>query len=56
MSFKGKVKEGAGYLKEEANEKLGNEKMAREGRQLRNEGRIENGKAPKTGKPGSGRK
>lgn len=54
MSVKGKIKEGAGYVKEELNEKLGNEREARKGRQLRNEGRIESGKMPKTGKPGKG--
>jgi hypothetical protein len=29
------------------------QKKAQEGRDLRNEGRIEDGKAPKTSKPGS---
>lgn len=55
MSVKGTIKEGAGYVKEEMNEKLGNEREARKGRNLRNEGRIENGKLPKTGKPGTGK-
>lgn len=55
MSVKGKIKKGAGYLKEEAGEKLENNKMAREGRALRNEGRIEDGQLPKTGKPGTGK-
>lgn len=54
MSVKGKAKEAAGYIKEEAGEKLENNKMAREGRALRNEGRIEDGKLPKSGKPGTG--
>lgn len=56
MSFKSKLKKGAGFAKEELGEKLGNEKMARKGRQLRNEGRIAEGQAPKTKKPGTGNK
>ena len=52
MSVKGKAKEGAGFVKEEAGEALKNQKMAQEGRDLRNEGRVEEGKAPKTTKPG----
>ena len=54
MTIKGSVKEAAGFIKEEAGEKLKNNKMAQEGRNLRNKGRIENGEAPKTTKPGSG--
>jgi len=54
MSIKGKAKEAAGFVKEETGEKLKDEKMADEGRELRNEGRVEDGKAPKTTKPGTG--
>ena len=54
MSITGKIKEGAGYLEEEAGELLKKKKMAEEGRALRNEGRIEDNKAPKTTKPGTG--
>jgi uncharacterized protein YjbJ (UPF0337 family) len=53
MSFTGNVKEAAGFVKEETGEKLKNPKMAQEGRNLRNEGRIEDGKAPKLTKPGT---
>ncbi len=56
MSVKGQIKEAAGYVKEEAYEhgKTAESKVkAEEGRELRNEGRIEDGKAPKTDKPGS---
>lgn len=56
MSFTGNVKEAAGFIKEETGEKLKNPKMAQEGRNLRNEGRIEDGKAPKLTKPGTGNK
>jgi hypothetical protein len=59
MSVTGKVKEATGYVKEEANEH-GNspesQRKAQEGRDLRNEGRIEDGKSPKTTKPGAGAK
>jgi hypothetical protein len=58
MSVKGQIKEAAGFIKEEANEhgKSADSKIkAAEGRELRNEGRIEDGKAPKTSKPGTGR-
>ena len=54
MSVTAKIKEAAGFVKEEAAEKLGNEKLAQEGRDLRNEGRIEDGKFPKLTKPGTG--
>jgi hypothetical protein len=57
MSVTGKVKEAAGYVKEEANEhgkSPDSQRKAQEGRDLRNEGRIEDGKAPKTSKPGMG--
>ena len=55
MSVKGQVKEGAGFLKEETYEhgkSPESQKTAQEGRDLRNEGRIEDGKAPKITKPG----
>ena len=57
MSIEGKAKEAAGYVKEEAYEhgkSRESRKKAEEGRELRNEGRIEDGKAPKTAEPGSG--
>ena len=57
MSVKGKVKEATGFIKEEMNEhgKSSESKAkAHEGRDLRNEGRVEDGKAPKTTKPGTG--
>jgi hypothetical protein len=57
MSVKGQAKEAAGYVKEEAYEhgKSPESKVkAQEGRNLRNEGRIEDGKAPKINKPGTG--
>ena len=53
MSIKGNVKEAAGYVKEETGEKMKNPKMAQEGRDLRNEGRVEDGKSPMTTKPGT---
>jgi hypothetical protein len=57
MSVKGQAKEAAGYVKEEAYEhgKSPESKVkAQEGRNLRNEGRIEDGKTPKINKPGTG--
>ena len=54
MTVSGKIKEAAGFVKEETGEKLKNERMAQEGRDLRNEGRIEDGKFAKTTKPGTG--
>lgn len=57
MSVEGKLKEAAGYVKEELNEhgKSAHAKeKAQEGRDLRNEGRIEDGKPPKTTPVGSG--
>jgi hypothetical protein len=57
MSVEGKAKEAAGYIKEELNEhgkSAESQKKAQEGRDLRNEGRVEDGKAPKTTKPGTG--
>ena len=56
MSVKGHIKEAAGYIKEEAHEGSKTVKgqiKAQEGRDLRNEGRIEDGKMPKAGKPGT---
>ncbi|WP_313039202.1 hypothetical protein [Sphingobium yanoikuyae] len=57
MSIEGKAKEAAGYVKEEAFEhgkSPESQKKAQEGRDLRNEGRMEDGKPPKTEKPGTG--
>ena len=57
MSIKGHVKEAAGFVKEEMNEHgkdPESQKKAQEGRELRNEGRVEDGKAPKTTPRGSG--
>jgi hypothetical protein len=57
MSVEGKIKEGAGYIKEEMNEHgkdPKSQRKAQEGRDLRNEGRMEDGKPPKTTKPGTG--
>ena len=56
MSVKGQVKEAAGFVKEETYEhgkSPESKKKAQEGRDLRNEGRIEDGKNSKTTKPGS---
>ena len=58
MSVKGQIKETAGFAKEEAFEhgkSAESQQKAQEGRNLRNEGRIEDGKAPKTKQPGTGR-
>ena len=57
MSVEGKAKEAAGYVKEELYEhgkSPESQKKAQEGRDLRNEGRVEGGKPPKTTKPGTG--
>jgi len=57
MSVKGAVKEAAGFVKEEAYEhgdSAESKRKAQEGRDLRNEGRMENGKLPKLTKPGTG--
>jgi hypothetical protein len=57
MSIKGEIKEAAGFVKEEAFEhgkSAESQKKAQEGRDLRNEGRVEDGKQPKTTKPGTG--
>ena len=56
MSVKGHIKEAAGTIKEEAYEhgkSAESQVKAQEGRNLRNEGRVEDGKPPKTGKPGT---
>ncbi len=53
MTVKGSLKETTGHAEEELGEALNNDKMADKGRQMRNEGRIENGKLPKTNIPGS---
>ena len=57
MSIEGKAKEAAGYVKEELYEHGDSpeaKRKAQEGRDLRNEGRIEDGEPPKTTKPGTG--
>lgn len=54
MSVKGKIKEAAGFVEEEAGEMMNNDKVAQKGRDLRNEGRVEDKKAPKVTKPGTG--
>lgn len=57
MSVEGEVKEAAGFVKEEMNEhgkSPESKAKAKEGRDLRNESRVEDGKAPKTTKPGTG--
>jgi hypothetical protein len=59
MTVKGNAKELAGFIKEETYEhgtSAESKKKAQEGRDLRNEGRIEDGKAPKLGTPGTGNK
>jgi hypothetical protein len=56
MSVKGQIKEAAGFTKEEAYEhgkSADSKEKAQEGRNLRNEGRVEDGKAPKTTEPGT---
>lgn len=50
----GSIQEGAGFLKEEAGEKLGDKQMARDGRKLRNKGKIKQGKRQKLTEPGTG--
>jgi hypothetical protein len=57
MSIKGHAKEAAGFVKEEMNEHgktPQSQRKAAEGRELRNEGRVADGKAPKTTQPASG--
>lgn len=49
----GKMKEGAGFLQEEFGEMIDDKRMANKGRNLRNEGKIEQGKRPKTTPVGS---
>ena len=59
MSVKGTIKEAAGLIEEELFEhgvSPDAQRKAREGRNLRNEGRAEDGKAPLTRKPGTGNK
>ncbi len=59
MSIEGNTKEAAGFVKEELYEHgktAESQRKAQEGRDLRNEGRIEDGKLPKTTKPGTGHK
>ena len=59
MSVKGKLKEAAGFVEEELYEhgdSPESKRKAQEGRDLRNEGRIENGKFPKLTTPGTGNK
>lgn len=50
----GKVKETAGFVKEEFGEMIGDRKMAQKGRALRNEGKIEQGELPKMTPVGKG--
>jgi hypothetical protein len=57
MSIEGQIKEAAGFVKEELYEhgkSPESKAKAEEGRELRNEGRVEDGKAPKTTEVGSG--
>ncbi len=53
MSVKSSIKETVGSAEEELGEATHNTKMADKGRALRNEGRIGNGKLPKTSVPGT---
>ena len=54
MSIKGRLKEAAGYIKEETGEKLGKPGMAQQGRDLRTEGRVQDANMPTNTPPGSG--
>ena len=57
MTAKGKLKEAAGFIEEELYEhgdSIESKRKAAEGRALRNEGRLEDGKAPKMTTPGTG--
>lgn len=57
MSIKGEIKEAAGYVKEEAYEHGDSAEAKRkshDGRDLRNEGRREDGKPPIESTPGTG--
>lgn len=59
MSVKGNLKEAAGFVKEEMFEhgdSAESQRKAAEGRALRNEGRIEDGKLPKLTPVGTGAK
>jgi hypothetical protein len=56
MSIESKSKRAAGFIEEEAGEMLHKPGMAHKGRALRNEGRIEDGVAPKLTEPGHGKK
>jgi hypothetical protein len=59
MSVKGNLKEAAGYVKEEWNEHgdtAEEKRKAQEGRNERNEGRIEDDKMPILTTPGTGHK
>ncbi len=56
MTIKGTFKEAAGFVQEETGEMIDDDEMAQNGRNLRNEGRIEEGKLPKLTKPGTGYK
>lgn len=59
MSVTGQIKEAAGFVKEELYEhgtSAEDKKKAQEGRDLRNEGRIEDDKNPKLTEPGTGHK
>jgi len=47
MSVKGQIKEAAGYVKEKANE----HGTSAESQRKAQEGRVEDGKAPKSGTP-----
>lgn len=53
MSVKSSIKETVGAAEEELGEALHDAKMADKGRAMRNEGRIGNGKLPKTTIPGT---
>ena len=57
MTIEGKIKEAAGFVKEEIFEHGDSpeaKRKAQEGRDLRNEGREEDGEAAKTTEPGTG--
>ncbi|HVY12017.1 MAG TPA: hypothetical protein VHB73_00465 [Alphaproteobacteria bacterium] len=56
MSIESKTKRAAGFVEEEAGEMLHNANMAQRGRNLRNEGRWQEGMMPKTSEPGKGKK
>ena len=56
MSVKSSIKETVGAAEEELGEATHNAKMAVKGRIMRNEGRVGNGKLPKTSVPGTTKK